>query len=92
MYLSALQVGIFFVFRLVDRLNQQTYFTMKNIKTTLVLSSLLLTSMLSSCSRQTGTDNKKVQTTENKTEGYLYHQNDHNMKGDSTTVKKSVNN
>jgi len=31
----------------------------------------------------------KVQATENKTEGYLYYQNDHSLKGDSTTVKKT---
>ncbi len=65
---------------------------MKNIKITLILSAVTLIGLISSCSRQMGADNKKVQTTENKTEGYLYHQNDHNMKGDSTTVKKSPNN
>lgn len=45
------------------------------------------TCMVAACSPKMERKAKKVKTTENKTEGYLYYQNDHTMKGDSTLKK-----
>lgn len=62
-------------------------------KITLILAMTLLTGsfLCSSCARQMERRAKKAKTTENKTEGYLYYQNDQGVKGDSA-VKKNVNN
>ncbi len=62
-------------------------------KIALILGMILLTGsfLCSSCSRQMERKTKKVKSTENKTEGYLYYQNDQEIKGDSA-VKKNGNN
>ena len=64
---------------------------MKKIIAMLLFNSLIVATFLTSCSRQMEAKGKKVKTTENKTEGYLYYQNDQSSKGDST-IKKNVNN
>ncbi|TKT91430.1 hypothetical protein [Dyadobacter frigoris] len=64
---------------------------MKRIIAIFLINSLMAVTLLTSCSRQMDQKSKKIKTTENKTEGYLYYQNDQSSKGDST-IKKNVNN
>ncbi|MCF0057220.1 hypothetical protein [Dyadobacter sp. CY356] len=64
---------------------------MRKIIAVFMMNALVAVTLLTSCSRQMEAKGKKVKTTENKTEGYLYYQNDQSSKGDST-IKKNVNN
>ena len=64
---------------------------MKKLTTIFFINLVMAAALLTSCSHQMEQKNKKVKTTENKTEGYLYYQNDQSSKGDST-IKKNVNN
>lgn len=64
---------------------------MKKLIAIFLINLVMAVTLLTSCSRQMEQKNKKVKTTENKTEGYLYYQNDQSTKGDST-IKKNVNN
>lgn len=64
---------------------------MKKIIGLFLINLLVGGTFLTSCSRQMEQKSKKVKTTENKTEGYLYYQNDQSTKGDST-IKKNINN